>query len=77
MWIQGPLSLISGLGVFFSIPKTFTGGEEGEGSIRVKLARIDYLGAFTLVCFLLIVDVQKLIITGRFCSPLPLRTFVT
>jgi len=51
MWIQGPLSLISGFGIFFSIPKTFTGGEEGEGSIRVKLARIDYLGAFTLVCF--------------------------
>ncbi|KAE9378132.1 MFS general substrate transporter [Stipitochalara longipes BDJ] len=49
MWIQGPLSLISGLGLFFSIPKTFTGGEEGEGSIRTKLARIDYLGAFTLV----------------------------
>ncbi|KAH8795860.1 major facilitator superfamily domain-containing protein [Hyaloscypha sp. PMI_1271] len=49
MWIQGPLSLISGMGVFFSIPKTFTGGEEGEGSISAKLARIDYLGAFTLV----------------------------
>lgn len=49
MWIQGPLSLISGFGIFFSIPKTFTGGEEGEGSISAKLARIDYLGAFTLV----------------------------
>ncbi|PMD44375.1 MFS general substrate transporter [Hyaloscypha variabilis F] len=49
MWIQGPLSLISGVGVFFSIPKTFTGGDEGEGSISAKLARIDYLGAFTLV----------------------------
>lgn len=49
MWIQGPLSLISGLGVFFSIPRTFTGGEGGEGSISAKLARIDYLGAFTLV----------------------------
>jgi hypothetical protein len=53
MWIQGPLSLISGFGVFLSIPKTFTGGEEGEGSINAKLARIDYPGAITLVCFFL------------------------
>jgi len=59
MWIQGPLSLISGMGVFFSIPKTFTGGEEVEGSISAKLARIDYLGAFTLVCFLLSVDFRN------------------
>jgi MFS family permease len=59
MWIQGPLSLISGMGVFFSIPTTFTGGEEGEGTISAKLARIDYLGAFTLVCFLLSVGFRN------------------
>lgn len=59
MWIQGPLSLISGFGVFFSIPKTFTGGDEGEGSISAKLARIDYLGAFTLVCSFSYVDVNS------------------
>ncbi len=59
MWIQGPLSLISGFGVFFSIPKTFTGGEEGEGSISAKLARIDYLGAFTLVCSFPSVDIKS------------------
>jgi hypothetical protein len=59
MWIQGPLSLVSGFGVFVSIPKTFTGGEEGDGSISAKLAHIDYLGAFTLVCSFSSVDIRN------------------
>lgn len=54
-WIQCPLALVAGVGIFFSIPKSFTSGKHSnaEGSIRAKLAKIDYLGAFTLVRFLL------------------------
>jgi len=50
LWIQGPLALIFGLGIFLGIPKSFTGGESGEGTTSDKLRRIDYLGAITLVC---------------------------
>jgi hypothetical protein len=48
---QGPLGLIFGIGIFFSIPKSFTSGQKGagEGTIMAKLSRIDYLGAVTLV----------------------------
>ncbi len=50
VWIQGPLATIFGTGIFFSIPSHFTSGQEDDGSsIRAKLARIDYLGAITLV----------------------------
>ena len=49
-WIQAPLGLISGIALFFSIPSSFTSGKAvGQGSVWTKLARIDYLGAFTLV----------------------------
>ncbi|KAE8448092.1 hypothetical protein EG329_009857 [Mollisiaceae sp. DMI_Dod_QoI] len=48
-WIQGPLAIAFGTGIFFSIPSHFTSGQEDDGSsIRAKLARIDYLGAITL-----------------------------
>jgi hypothetical protein len=71
MWIQGPLSLISGLGIFFSIPKTFTGGDEGEGSISAKLARIDYLGTVALVFLLSDVEFRMLTFAGHVRGPLP------
>jgi MFS family permease len=50
-WAQSPLSIIFGVGIFFSIPKSFTSGQkgDGEGSIFAKLAKIDYLGAIALV----------------------------
>ncbi|PSS27452.1 hypothetical protein M430DRAFT_79706, partial [Amorphotheca resinae ATCC 22711] len=53
-WIQCPLALVAGVGIFFSIPKSFTSGKHSnaEGSIRAKLAKIDYLGAFTLMATL-------------------------
>ncbi|KAH7356496.1 major facilitator superfamily domain-containing protein [Rhexocercosporidium sp. MPI-PUGE-AT-0058] len=49
-WIQSPMSVVFGTGIFFSIPGSFTSGQEGsgEGSILQKLGRIDYLGACTL-----------------------------
>ncbi|KAG4434665.1 hypothetical protein IFR05_009840 [Cadophora sp. M221] len=49
-WIQSPMSIVFGTGIFFSIPGSFTSGHEGsgEGSILQKLGRIDYLGACTL-----------------------------
>ena len=50
-WIQTPLAIMAGIGIFFSIPKSFTSGykEGGPQSIATKLAKIDYLGAVTLV----------------------------
>jgi len=49
-WAQTPLGLVAGLGVFFSIPKSFVTGPQGSDklSLGTKLARIDYLGAVTL-----------------------------
>ncbi|PQE04774.1 major facilitator superfamily transporter protein [Rutstroemia sp. NJR-2017a BBW] len=48
--IQGPLGVLAGIGIYFSIPKSFTSGQKvAEGSIASKLANIDYLGAITLV----------------------------
>lgn len=49
-WVQTPFALIFGTGIFFSIPRSFTSGQEdGQGSIAAKLRRIDYLGAISLV----------------------------
>jgi len=50
-WIQAPLAVLAGIGIFFSIPKSFTSGRKnvGEQSIATKLAKIDYLGAAVLV----------------------------
>ncbi|KAG4411131.1 hypothetical protein IFR04_015730 [Cadophora malorum] len=49
-WIQSPMSVVFGTGIFFSIPGSFTSGHDssGHGSILQKLGRIDYLGACTL-----------------------------
>ncbi|OTA91000.1 hypothetical protein M434DRAFT_397562 [Hypoxylon sp. CO27-5] len=56
-WSQVPLSLIAGLGIYLSIPSSFTPGQGfKEGSLATKLKRIDYPGAFflsaTVVLFL-------------------------
>ncbi|KAI1336542.1 MFS general substrate transporter [Xylariaceae sp. FL0016] len=56
-WIQTPLSLLAGSGVFFSIPSSFTSGQTSTADPwSTKLKRIDYLGAFflatTIVLFL-------------------------
>jgi hypothetical protein len=50
-WIQIPLAIMAGTGIFFSIPSSFTTGhkEVREQSIATKLAKIDYLGAVILV----------------------------
>jgi hypothetical protein len=50
-WIQSPLAVIAGIGIFFSIPKSFTGGQKhiGDLSVSQKLAKVDYLGAVLLV----------------------------
>ncbi|KAI1500360.1 major facilitator superfamily domain-containing protein [Biscogniauxia marginata] len=48
-WIQVPISLVAGLGVYFSIPSSLTSGQDSkEGSLSTKLKRIDYLGAVFL-----------------------------
>jgi len=51
-WIQAPLGLLAGLGLFLSIPSSFTSGQKSDAKVSVwnKLAKIDYLGALTLVC---------------------------
>ncbi|KAI0386705.1 MFS general substrate transporter [Hypomontagnella monticulosa] len=56
-WIQVIPALIAGLGIYFSIPSTFTSSQlSKEGSLFAKLKRIDYPGAFfltaTVVLFL-------------------------
>ncbi|KAM3076556.1 hypothetical protein ACMFMG_007364 [Clarireedia jacksonii] len=48
--IQGPLGILAGMGIYFSIPKSFTSSQKmAEGSITSKLAKIDYLGAIALI----------------------------
>ncbi|XXH03717.1 hypothetical protein Hte_010123 [Hypoxylon texense] len=56
-WIQVPPSLLAGLGIYFSIPSSFSSGQGSkEGTLATKLKRIDYPGAFflcaTVVLFL-------------------------
>ncbi|OTB07059.1 hypothetical protein M426DRAFT_318425 [Hypoxylon sp. CI-4A] len=56
-WIQVPLSLIAGLGIYFSLPSSFLPGQSSkDGSLTTKLKRIDYPGALfltaTVVLFL-------------------------
>ncbi|ESZ96002.1 hypothetical protein SBOR_3622 [Sclerotinia borealis F-4128] len=48
---QSPLAIISGIGIYFSIPKSFTSGQKSanEGSIASNLVKIDYLGSLFLV----------------------------
>jgi hypothetical protein len=54
-WVQSPLAILFGVGIFFSIPSSFTSGQDGDAdtSISSKLANIDYLGALTLVRLLI------------------------
>ncbi|KAI1389716.1 MFS general substrate transporter [Hypoxylon trugodes] len=48
-WIQVPPSLLAGLGIYFSIPGSFSPNQSSkEGSLVTKLKRIDYLGALFL-----------------------------
>ncbi|KAI9054109.1 hypothetical protein LZ554_001280 [Drepanopeziza brunnea f. sp. 'monogermtubi'] len=49
-WIQSPLAIAFGTGIYFSIPGTFTSGhqEDEEVSTSRKLAQVDYLGATAL-----------------------------
>ncbi|KAI1750780.1 major facilitator superfamily domain-containing protein [Xylaria castorea] len=58
-WAQAPASLIAGFAIFFSIPKSLSSPnhvKDKDVSLRTKLMRIDYLGAFflsaTVVLFL-------------------------
>ncbi|RDW80035.1 MFS general substrate transporter-26 [Coleophoma cylindrospora] len=49
--VQSPLALLAGLGVAFSIPKSFSSSASkagGERSMWSKLTKIDYIGAVTL-----------------------------
>ncbi|KAF7889849.1 uncharacterized protein EAF02_002264 [Botrytis sinoallii] len=48
---QSPLAILSGIGIYFSIPKSFTSGQKSidGASITSKLAKIDYLGSLFLV----------------------------
>lgn len=48
-WMQSPLVLLGGICIYFSIPLSFTTGKKSDLTLRQKLARIDYLGAVTLV----------------------------
>ena len=50
--IQVPFAVVAGLGVFLSIPAMESGGKPKVGSLKERLARIDYLGAALLVSLL-------------------------
>lgn len=75
-WIQTPLAVIAGIGIFFSIPKHFTSGPkkaDGE-SIISKLFKIDYLGAISLVCYSLVFGKLITDMTADLSNcPLPFR----
>jgi MFS family permease len=51
-WMQTPFAFLAGTAVFFSIPKSFVSGPRSSDTetIRQKVAKIDYVGAITLVC---------------------------
>ncbi|KAK7398445.1 hypothetical protein QQX98_012169 [Neonectria punicea] len=65
-WIQVPVSLAAGLGVYLSVPDSMGSGAATRGSWREKLSRIDFLGAsllaLTIVLFLygLVGDIEVL-----------------
>jgi MFS family permease len=50
-WMQTPFVLLAGTAVFFSIPKSFVSGPQSpdKETMRQKVAKIDYIGAVTLV----------------------------
>lgn len=48
-WMQAPVALLGGTILLFSIPHDFTAGKQDGTSVAVRLAKIDYLGAITLV----------------------------
>ncbi|KAM5352187.1 hypothetical protein ACJ41O_004910 [Fusarium nematophilum] len=49
-WIQVPLALIAGLGLYLSIPSTLdSDGAARKGLVGERLARVDYLGAVLLI----------------------------
>ncbi|CAM1501024.1 Fc.00g101860.m01.CDS01 [Cosmosporella sp. VM-42] len=64
--VQVPFAVVAGLGVYLSMPAMDSGGKTKTGSVKQRLARIDYLGAIlltlTIVLFLygLAGDIQAL-----------------
>ncbi|KAH9900251.1 MFS general substrate transporter [Xylariomycetidae sp. FL2044] len=57
-WIQTPVAVLAGLGLFFSVPATLSSSAvQPKGTLKDKLRRIDYLGAVvltgTIVLFLI------------------------
>ncbi|KAH6674209.1 major facilitator superfamily domain-containing protein [Halenospora varia] len=81
-WIQSPFAVVAGLGIFFSIPKTFTSGSKDAGldTIRQKLAKIDYLGAviltLSLSSFLFGLSWARILWTPIIVSPFLLAIFI-
>ncbi|KAI5860237.1 MFS general substrate transporter [Durotheca rogersii] len=50
-WIQTPLSLVAGLGIYLSVPSSFSSSQilkEERATLATKLKRIDYLGGLFL-----------------------------
>ncbi|KAJ8066954.1 hypothetical protein OCU04_004336 [Sclerotinia nivalis] len=79
---QLPLAVLSGIGIYFSIPKSFTSGHksaDGE-SITSKLAKIDYVGSLflitTIILFLYGLSSPKIEWLPILCSILTLILFL-
>lgn len=50
-WMQTPFTFLAGITLFFSIPKSFVSGPRSSDkeTLRQKMAKVDYVGAVTLV----------------------------
>ncbi|RFU25288.1 hypothetical protein B7463_g11051, partial [Scytalidium lignicola] len=81
-WIQSPLAIMAGIGIFFSIPKSFTSGPKSstDRPLTAKLAGIDYLGAISLtasiVLFLYGLSSQKILWIPIVSSGVTLTIFI-
>ncbi|KAK0626301.1 major facilitator superfamily domain-containing protein [Immersiella caudata] len=53
-WVQSPLGIIGGLGVYFSIPPYAIHASSKNQTTRQKLAAVDYLGSLTLTVAIVI-----------------------
>lgn len=80
--IQAPLSLLCGIGIFFSIPASHTSKNANyvDLSIREKLACIDYSGALllttTIILFLLGLSGPRILPTPLILSAFALPIFI-
>jgi MFS family permease len=83
-WLQVPLCLLAGLGLFLALPDTFHAGNKSSSEDRStlkRLSRLDYLGAVTLTASIVLLlyalsSPKEIPLLPIFLSALVLITFV-